>query len=71
MLTVGEFTWLQLLGLYWPVLAVSFVVAVIATPIARKVAHATGVVDHPDESRKIHRKPIAYLGGVAVLALSS
>jgi UDP-GlcNAc:undecaprenyl-phosphate GlcNAc-1-phosphate transferase len=67
MLTVGEFTWLQLLGLYWPVLAVSFVVAVIATPVARKVAHATGVVDHPDESRKIHRKPIAYLGGVAVL----
>ena len=66
-LTVGEFTWLQLLGLYWPVLAVSFVVTVIATPIARRVAHATGVVDHPDESRKIHQKPTAYLGGMAVL----
>jgi UDP-GlcNAc:undecaprenyl-phosphate GlcNAc-1-phosphate transferase len=32
----------------------------------RFVARKTGVVDHPDEARKMHKKPIAYLGGVAV-----
>ena len=51
---------------YWPVLVVSFVVALIATPIMRFIARKTGIVDHPDEARKLHKKPIAYLGGVAI-----
>jgi len=58
--------WLQLLWHYWPVLAVSFIVAVITTPIVRTIARKTGIVDHPDEARKMHTKPIAYLGGVAI-----
>ena len=32
----------------------------------RLIAIKTGVVDRPNEARKIHTKPIAYLGGVAV-----
>ena len=58
--------WLPFLFRYWPVLCVSFVVSVITTPVMRFVARKTGVVDHPDEARKMHKKPIAYLGGVAV-----
>ena len=59
--------WVDLLIGYWPVLLVSFVVSCIATPICRTIAHKTGVVDRPNEARKIHTKTTAYLGGVAVL----
>lgn len=51
---------------YLPVLAVSFAVTLLATPIMRRLAIANGVVDRPSESRKVHRIPIAYLGGVGV-----
>jgi UDP-GlcNAc:undecaprenyl-phosphate GlcNAc-1-phosphate transferase len=36
------------------------------TPILRTIARKTNIVDHPDEARKIHTKPIAYLGGVSI-----
>ena len=58
--------WFSLLSRYWIVLIVAFGVSVLLTPIMRVIALKTGVVDCPDESRKIHTKPIAYLGGVAV-----
>jgi len=51
---------------YIGVLAVSFIVALAATPIMRRLAVANGVIDRPSEARKVHRMPIAYLGGVAV-----
>ena len=51
---------------YMAVLVASFVVALFATPIMRKLAIANGIVDRPSESRKVHRTPVAYLGGVAV-----
>jgi UDP-GlcNAc:undecaprenyl-phosphate GlcNAc-1-phosphate transferase len=50
---------------YVGVLIVSFLVAVIATPIMRRLALANNVVDQPG-LRKVHRQPVAYLGGVAV-----
>ncbi len=50
---------------YIAVGVVAFVITLLATPIVRRLAIANGIVDHPDE-RKIHRLPIAYLGGVAV-----
>ena len=40
-------------------------IALIATPIARRVALGVGLVDHPGPS-KSHRQPTAYLGGVAI-----
>lgn len=61
-----QISWLTLLVGYWPVLAVSFFVALIATPIARLIAHRTNIVDKPDEARKLHKHATAYLGGIAV-----
>ncbi|MGH7130481.1 MAG: glycosyltransferase family 4 protein [Phycisphaerales bacterium] len=57
---------MDLLHEYVVIFIVSFVVAMIATPIMRRLAVANGIIDHPDEVRKAHKYPIAYLGGVAV-----
>jgi UDP-GlcNAc:undecaprenyl-phosphate GlcNAc-1-phosphate transferase len=58
--------WFPMLLHYLPVLCVSFFVAVISTPIVKVIARKYGIVDHPDEARKMHKKPVAYLGGVAI-----
>ena len=57
-----------LLNTYVPVFVVAFVVSILCTPLVRSLAVKAGVVDAPDGGRKIHRFPIAYLGGMAVLA---
>ena len=57
---------LSILEGYIAVLAVSFVVALFATPLMRRLAISQGVIDRPSDPRKIHKVPIAYLGGVAV-----
>ncbi len=44
----------------------AFIVAYLTTPIMRRVATYYGIVDKPDGLRKIHREPVAYLGGIAV-----
>ncbi|MCR9077123.1 MAG: hypothetical protein NXI07_13875, partial [bacterium] len=59
-------TQLDILSGYILVFVVAFVVTLLATPLVRKLAIANGIVDHPSEARKIHKMPIAYLGGVAV-----
>ncbi len=51
---------------YLPVLAVSFAVTLLSTPVMRRLAVSHGIVDRPSEARKVHRIPIAYLGGVGV-----
>lgn len=51
---------------YMGVFIAAFLVALISTPIMRKLAISHGVVDRPSVARKVHRVPIAYLGGVAV-----
>ena len=51
---------------YIGVFVAAFLITVLATPIVRRLAIANGIVDHPDEARKQHKLPIAYLGGVAV-----
>jgi len=58
-------TFLSVFEGYIGVLIAAFLVTVLTTPIARRMAIANGVVDRPN-ARKIHRTPIAYLGGVAV-----
>ena len=64
--------WLQLLLAYWPVFAVAFVTAVVCTPVMRLVATKYGIVDAPDDARKLHAKVTPYLGGAAVfLAVSA
>ena len=57
---------IQLLNSYAPVFVTAFVVTLLLTPLVRRAAVAGGVVDLPDASRKTHRYPVAYLGGVAV-----
>lgn len=51
---------------YIGVFVIAFLVALLATPILRRLAIANGVVDRPDSLRKSHRIPVAYLGGAAV-----
>lgn len=46
----------------------AFIVALSATPIARKIAVKLGAVDIPKDDRRIHKKPIARLGGLAIVA---
>lgn len=53
---------------YLIVFMVAFVVTLLITPIVRRIALRAKIVDWPDQGRKAHREPVAYLGGVAVFA---
>jgi UDP-GlcNAc:undecaprenyl-phosphate/decaprenyl-phosphate GlcNAc-1-phosphate transferase len=59
-------TYDQVLSPYIYVLYISFLVTLIFTPIMRMIALHYGIIDNPDRARKLHLRPIAYLGGVAV-----
>lgn len=48
--------------------AVALIVAFFATPIARKIAVNSGAVNIPNDSRRIHKKPMALMGGLAIIA---
>ncbi len=56
----------EIIAAYWPVLAVSFGVALGLTPVCRRFALGHKIVDHPDDFLKPHGRPIPYLGGVAI-----
>jgi UDP-GlcNAc:undecaprenyl-phosphate GlcNAc-1-phosphate transferase len=56
----------ELLNGYLVVFIVGFLVTLIATPFVRKLAIAMDIIDRPDQARKEHKYPIAYLGGLAV-----
>jgi UDP-GlcNAc:undecaprenyl-phosphate GlcNAc-1-phosphate transferase len=60
------FTADEVISPYVYVFYAAFLIAAIFTPIMRAVAMYYGVVDQPDQLRKIHKTPVAYLGGVAV-----
>ena len=60
-----EWSRMEIFQGYLAIGVVAFVITLLTTPIIRRLAIANGVVDHPDE-RKMHRMPIAYLGGLAV-----
>jgi UDP-GlcNAc:undecaprenyl-phosphate GlcNAc-1-phosphate transferase len=48
-------------------IALAFIIAFSATPIAKKIAFKTGAVDVPKDHRRMHNKPIALLGGLAIV----
>ncbi len=52
---------------FWPVLAGSFLAALAATALCKKIAVKFGIVDKPDNTVKTHKEPIAYLGGIGML----
>lgn len=54
--------------MYLLAFGLAFAMAAGFTPLVRRWALAHGIVDKPNESRKIHRHAIAYLGGVAIFA---
>jgi UDP-GlcNAc:undecaprenyl-phosphate GlcNAc-1-phosphate transferase len=45
----------------------AFIVSFSATPIAKKVAGLIGAIDMPDGDRRVHKKPVARLGGIAII----
>lgn len=51
---------------YMYVFYAAFVVSFLLTPAMRVVALYYGVIDRPDQGRKVHTVPVAYLGGIAV-----
>lgn len=51
---------------YWPILAASFLVSLLATPICRRIALRWNLVDRPGDWLKPHKQPVAYLGGLAI-----
>ncbi len=53
---------------FWPVFASSLVCAFAATWLCKKVALRFGIVDKPDNLVKTHKEPVAYLGGIGILA---
>jgi UDP-GlcNAc:undecaprenyl-phosphate GlcNAc-1-phosphate transferase len=63
---IGRFTALEFLNGYAGVFIAAFLVTLIATPFVRKLAIEMEIIDKPNEARKQHKYPIAYLGGFAV-----
>ena len=61
-------TMTSLLALYAPVFIAALAASLIATPLVRRLAFRLGAIDKPDFVRKAHTRPVAYMGGVAVLA---
>ncbi len=62
----GHASMLDIFGGYIGVFATAFLVTLAVTPLMRRLAIANGIIDRPDEARKMHKVPIAYLGGLAV-----
>jgi UDP-GlcNAc:undecaprenyl-phosphate/decaprenyl-phosphate GlcNAc-1-phosphate transferase len=61
-----DLTRLDIFHGYFPVFIIAFLVTLLSTPVMRRLAIMYGMIDQPSEARKIHRIPVAYLGGVAV-----
>ena len=52
---------------YFLLFVISYLLVGVLTPLMRKIAIATDVVDRPNSSHKSHKKAVPYLGGVAVI----
>jgi UDP-GlcNAc:undecaprenyl-phosphate/decaprenyl-phosphate GlcNAc-1-phosphate transferase len=64
--TPSPLSWDSALSPHIWVFDVAFLVSFVFTPIMRQVAMYYGIIDQPDQVRKLHKAPVAYLGGVAV-----
>jgi UDP-GlcNAc:undecaprenyl-phosphate/decaprenyl-phosphate GlcNAc-1-phosphate transferase len=60
------FTLDEVLSPYVYVFYAAYLVSFIFTPIMRSIAIHFGIIDQPDSARKMHSRPVAYLGGMAV-----
>src|SRR5260370_42525329 len=46
----------------------SFLIALILTPLCRNLFRRFGMVDHPDQKRKLHARSIPNMGGIPIAA---
>jgi len=51
---------------YFLLFVTSYLLVGVLTPLMRKIALATNVVDNPNAAHKSHKKAVPYLGGVAI-----
>jgi UDP-GlcNAc:undecaprenyl-phosphate GlcNAc-1-phosphate transferase len=58
---MGEGAMMYLLGF-----GLAFALTAAVTPVIRRYALAHGIMDQPNEARKIHKHAVAYLGGLAI-----
>ena len=52
---------------YFLLFVTSYLLVGLLTPLMRKIALATNVVDKPNAAHKSHKKAVPYLGGVAII----
>ena len=52
---------------YFLLFVISYLFVGLLTPVMRRIAIATDVVDRPNSTHKSHKKPVPYLGGVAII----
>jgi UDP-GlcNAc:undecaprenyl-phosphate GlcNAc-1-phosphate transferase len=52
---------------YFLLFVISYFFVGVLTPVMRKIAIATDVVDRPNSSHKSHKKAVPYLGGVSII----
>ena len=52
---------------YFLLFVSAYLLVGVLTPLMRKIAISTKVVDQPNASHKSHKKPVPYLGGVAII----
>ncbi len=48
--------------------AIALIVSFFSSPIAKKIAVRLGAIDIPKDGRRMHQKPVALMGGLAVIA---
>mgnify|MGYP005835692823 CR=1 FL=1 len=49
-------------------IVLAFMISFCATPIAKKIAFKLNAIDVPKDERRMHKKPIALMGGLAIIA---
>lgn len=52
---------------YFSLFTLSYVLVGVLTPIMRKIAILSNIVDKPNSIHKSHKQPVPYLGGVAII----
>ena len=52
---------------YFFLFVISYVLVGLLTPLMRKIALVQGILDRPNSSHKSHKKPVPYLGGIAII----
>ena len=52
---------------YFLLFVTSYLLVGLITPLMRKIALATNIVDNPNAAHKSHKKAVPYLGGVAII----